>query len=495
MAFQDVMNRANAAFQSGKTKNVAFRRKQLEALLRLYEDNRDEMAAVLAADLRRPKQEAMILEVDFLINDINNTLNNLEEWAAVEKPAKSLVNVMDEVLIYKDPFGVVLVMGAWNYPLQLSLVPFSAAIAGGNTVVLKPSEISANCAKFMKDKIPQYLDNECYQVVCGGVPETTELLKHKFDYIFYTGSGRVGQIVYEAATKHLTPVTLELGGKSPVYVDNTVDIEKAVRRILWGKFVNAGQTCIAPDYVLCTKEVQKKFVDEAKIVMKEWYGDDVKASPDFSRIVNTPSFQRLVNLMRSGTAAIGGRSDSSERFIEPTILIDVKPTDPVMVEEIFGPILPIMNIENAFDAIKFINSRDKPLALYIFSDNEKDRNTIIANTSSGGVCCNDTIMHLAVDTIPFGGVGPSGMGQYHGKFTFDTFVHKRACLVKKIDTIGEKLSNARYPPYTDGKISYLSFLTKKRKGFSIPYFTHFLLFGLGIASTVFVQQLLPERTD
>lgn len=492
MSYQDVMQRANAAFQSGKTKNVEFRRQQLQSLLRLYEENRDEMAAVLAADLRRPKQEAVILEIEFLINDLNNTLIHLDEWSRIVEPDKGIVNLMDKVLIHNDPYGIALVMGAWNYPLQLSLVPFSAAIAAGNAVILKPSEVSVNCAKFMAEKIPQYLDNECYQVVCGGVTETTELLKNRFDYIFYTGSGRVGQIVYQAATKHLTPVTLELGGKSPVYIDNTVDIDKAVRRIMWGKFVNAGQTCIAPDYILCTKDIQNKFVEEAKVVLKEWYGDDVKASPDLSRIVNQASFQRIVQFLKSGKIAVGGKYDANERFIEPTILVDVKATDPVMQDEIFGPILPIMNVENAFDAIKFINSLDKPLALYIFSNNESDRNIIISNTSSGGVCCNDTIMHLAVDTLPFGGVGPSGMGAYHGKFTYDTFTHKRAVLVKNINAISEKLADSRYPPYSESKTNYLAILTKKRKGFSFPYFTHVLLFGLGIASTLLIQQLLPE---
>ncbi|KAG5668145.1 hypothetical protein PVAND_016097 [Polypedilum vanderplanki] len=492
MTYEDLMSRAATAFQSGKTKDIDFRRKQLNALLRMYEENKDEMARVLAADLRRPKQESYILEIEFLINDIITTINSLDEWTKPMKPEKGIVNMMDDVLIYPDPLGVVLVMGAWNYPLQLPLVPFGAAIAAGNVAILKPSEISVNCANFIAENIPKYLDNECYHVVCGGVQETTELLKHKFDYIFYTGSGRVGKIVYEAAAKHLTPVTLELGGKSPCYIDNTVDISKATRRVLWGKFINAGQTCIAPDYILCTKEIQDKFVKEAKVVLKEWYGDDIKKSPDFCRIVNQVNFQRLTKLLSSGTIAVGGKTDADERFIEPTIIVDAKSTDAVMQEEIFGPILPIVNINNAFEAIKFITARDKPLALYIFSNNTNDRQTIIENTSSGGVCVNDTIMHLAVDTMPFGGVGPSGMGGYHGKYSFDTFSHKKSCLVKKIDTISEKLSNARYPPYSDKKINYLTFLTKKRKGFSIPYLPQLVLLGVGVAATIFVQRILPE---
>ncbi|KAL7010959.1 hypothetical protein ACKWTF_014026 [Chironomus riparius] len=490
--YEDLMNRANAAFQSGKTKDVDFRKTQLRALLRMYEENKEPMARALAADLRKPKQESYVCEIDFLINDLKNMLNVVDDWVKPELPKKGLVNIMDQVLVYPDPLGVVLIMGAWNYPIQLPLLPLAAAIAAGNVAIVKPSEIAVNCANIIVEMMPKYLDNECYHVVCGGIPETTELLKHKFDYIFYTGSGRVGKIIYEAAAKHLTPVTLELGGKSPCYVDNSVDISIAARRIMWGKFMNAGQTCVAPDYILCTKEVQEKFVNEAKSIVKEWYGDDVKKSPDFCRIINQANFQRITKLMETGKIALGGKTDPEDRFIEPTILVDVNGDDLVMQDEIFGPILPIVNVNNAFEAIKFINSKDKPLALYIFSNRKADRDAIIGNTSSGGVCVNDTIMHMAIDTVPFGGVGPSGMGGYHGKFSFDTFAHKKPCLVKKIDKIGEKLADARYPPYTDGKIKYLSFLTKNRKVPSIPYFSHMVLFGLGIASALLVQQALPE---
>jgi len=259
--------------------------------------------------------------------------------------------------------------------------------------------------------------------------------------------------------------------------------------------VNAGQTCIAPDYIMCTKSVEKKFVEEARSVFQEWYGDNVQASPDYSRLINQASFQRVISLLKSGTVAVGGKTDANDKYIEPTILVDVKPTDAVMQDEIFGPILPIMNVDNAYEAIKFINSKDKPLALYIFSDNETDRKTIIENTSSGGVCVNDTIMHIAVESLPFGGVGPSGMGRYHGKYSFDSFTHKKSCLVKKIDPIGEKLSKARYPPYTEKKINYLAFMTKKRQGFSIPYLPQILIFGLGMATMLLVQQLYPEKTE
>lgn len=285
------MQRSHAAFASGKTRNVDFRMKQLKQLKKMYEENQIEMENALAADLRKHKQEAVVFEIEFLKNDLINTTMNLKEWTQPEEPSKAFINAMDEVKIYKDPFGVVLIMGAWNYPLQLTLLPAQSAIAAGNVVIIKPSEVAPHCAKFMADTIPKYLDNDCYQVICGGIPETTELLKHKFDYIFYTGSTSVGKIVHAAANKHLTPVTLELGGKSPCYIDNTADIEIAARRVLWGKVINSGQTCIAPDYILCTKETQTKFVSEAKKVLTEWYGENKQDSPDLCRIINQRNYQ------------------------------------------------------------------------------------------------------------------------------------------------------------------------------------------------------------
>ncbi|EDW01169.1 GH20599 [Drosophila grimshawi] len=393
--FDDTLQLARLAFASGKTRNVSFRRKQLENLLRCYEEHENEIISALEADLRRPKQESLIVETEFMKNDIKHILYNLAEWVKPEKPDKSFVNLLDDVQIFNDPFGVVLVIGAWNYPLQLLLVPVAAAIAAGNCVVLKPSEIAGNCAKFIAETIPKYLDNDCYPVVCGGPTETAELLKQRFDYIFYTGSPRVGKIVHAAANKNLTPTTLELGGKSPCYIDKSVELRTAVKRILWGKLINCGQTCIAPDYVLCSKEVQEQVIVEAKEVLKEWYGDNIQSSPDLSRIINQNNFQRLLGLMKSGRVAVGGKYDASERYIEPTILVDVKQDDAIMEEEIFGPILPIYTVENAYDAIKFINSRENPLVLYIFTTETEVLDLFVNSTQSGGLCVNDTIMHYA----------------------------------------------------------------------------------------------------
>ncbi|XP_032590149.1 aldehyde dehydrogenase family 3 member B2 isoform X1 [Drosophila grimshawi] len=491
--FDDTLQLARLAFASGKTRNVSFRRKQLENLLRCYEEHENEIISALEADLRRPKQESLIVETEFMKNDIKHILYNLAEWVKPEKPDKSFVNLLDDVQIFNDPFGVVLVIGAWNYPLQLLLVPVAAAIAAGNCVVLKPSEIAGNCAKFIAETIPKYLDNDCYPVVCGGPTETAELLKQRFDYIFYTGSPRVGKIVHAAANKNLTPTTLELGGKSPCYIDKSVELRTAVKRILWGKLINCGQTCIAPDYVLCSKEVQEQVIVEAKEVLKEWYGDNIQSSPDLSRIINQNNFQRLLGLMKSGRVAVGGKYDASERYIEPTILVDVKQDDAIMEEEIFGPILPIYTVENAYDAIKFINSREKPLVLYVFSNSKKLVNEFKKNTSSGGFCSNETIMHCGVDTLPFGGVGTSGMGSYHGKYGFDTFTHKKSCLGKNLALLGEKMASARYPPYSDRKSSLLSFLLRKRRPLPNLYLSHVIAAGLGVGLTFLVNYYLQVR--
>lgn len=487
MSIADSVQKLYTAFASGKTRNVEFREKQLKNLLRMYEENHDKMAQALAQDLRKHKQEAYLMEIDYSINDVRSILFSLREWTKPEKPKKTFVNMMDDVVIYNDPYGVVLVIGAWNYPLQLSLVPVASAIAAGNCVMIKPSEVAPATSKFIAETIPKYLDQECYRVIEGGVKETTEVLKQKFDYIFYTGSGRVGKIIHKACSENLTPCTLELGGKSPCYIDSSADIPIATRRILWGKFVNAGQTCIAPDYVLCSKEVQRKFLQEARTVLKEWYGDNPRQSPDLTRIINEQHFQRLSSMLKGANMAIGGDMNADEKYIAPTIVVDVKPNDPLMQDEIFGPILPIINVENAHAAIELINSRDKPLAMYIFSKNETNRDLIISNTSCGGICVNDTMGHFAVESLPFGGVGPSGMGAYHGKHGFDTFTHKKSCLVKDFSPVGEKLASSRYPPYSDSKLSFLTLLLKKRQGFSCKYLSYALMFGLGVASSIAVK--------
>uniref|UniRef100_A0A8D8HC75 Aldehyde dehydrogenase family 3 member B1 n=5 Tax=Culex pipiens TaxID=7175 RepID=A0A8D8HC75_CULPI len=493
MSFADAVQQLHTTFASGKTRNVDFRLKQLRNLLRMYEENSAEMVKVLAADLRKHKQEAHVLEIDFMINDIRNTIFNLQEWVKPEKPEKTMVNIMDGVYIYKDPYGVVLVIGAWNYPLQLTLVPVAGAIASGNCVLIKPSEVAPATSRFIAETIPKYLDPECYRVVEGGAKETSELLKQKFDYVFYTGSGRVGRIVHQACNENLTPCTLELGGKSPCYIDSTADIAIATKRILWGKFINAGQTCIAPDYLLCSQQVQKQFLEEARKILKEWYGTNPKESPDLCRIINQQHFQRLSAMIKGANVAIGGDTDSQEKYIAPTILVDVSSSDPIMQDEIFGPILPIVNVENAYDAIRFINARSPALVMYIFTQDKKLQDLFIHGTRSGSMCLNDTIMQYAVESLPFGGVGPSGMGAYHGKYSFDTFTHRKSCLAKDFNMIGEKLASSRYPPYSDTKLSFLTTLLKKRQGFSTKFLPYVLMFGVGVATTLLVTSLMKKR--
>ncbi|XP_071859600.1 aldehyde dehydrogenase type III isoform X2 [Bombus fervidus] len=494
--YANLVERTRNVFLNGKTRPLEWRLKQLKQAQLMIKECEQEIISALASDLHKSKFESLTTEVVFTEGEIKDLLTYLKEWSADEKPPKGIVNILDKVEIKKDPFGVVLVIGPWNYPFQLCIVPLMGAIAAGNCVILKPSEISSATSKILAKIIPKYLDQECIHVVLGGVPETTELLKQRFDYIFYTGSTIVGKIIRDAANKFLTPVTLELGGKSPVYIDNTANLEVSVKRILWGKCVNAGQTCIAPDYVLCTEEIQNKFIKKAKEVLKEWYGDNPKESPDLTRIINEQHYKRLVNYLNNGKVALGGDCDSNEKYISPTILVDVKPTDPVMQDEIFGPILPFININNAYEAINFINSREKPLSLYIFSTEEKTISIFLENTSSGSVCVNDVIMHVTVDTLPFGGVGNSGMGAYHGRYTYDTFVHKKGCLIKNFNKLGETLASCRYPPYSDKKLSFVEFLLAKRPDIpGIKYIPHLLAFGLGILVTFGISTALKVQEE
>ncbi|PSN35886.1 Fatty aldehyde dehydrogenase [Blattella germanica] len=482
--YTDIVQKARKAFMTGKTRPLSFREEQLKQMARMMDENTKDFESALAYDLRKSKQEAIITEIQIIQNEVKAMLTNLKEWSKPMKAEKAMANALDELMVYKDPYGVVLVMGAWNYPVQLTLLPVVGAIAAGNCVVIKPSEVSTASAALIARLVPHYLDKECFHVVLGGIPETTNLLKERFDYIFYTGSTSVGKIVRTAANEHLTPVTLELGGKSPVYIDDTADLDISVRRILWGKCLNAGQTCIAPDYVLCPKSIQSKFIDKAKSVLKEWYGNDVKSSPDLGRIVSERHYKRLVPLLENGKVAIGGETDPNERFISPTILTDVKPTDSIMQEEIFGPILPILNVENASEALEFITSRELPLAFYIFTKNKRIRDTLVNNVRCGGITCNDTVMHCATDSLPFGGVGNSGMGAYHGIYSFDTFTHKKACLIRNFSHLGERLSSSRYPPYSEKKLGLLHYVLKKRKGVSVPGFSYFAVFVCGIAATL-----------
>ncbi|XP_039091365.1 aldehyde dehydrogenase family 3 member B1 isoform X2 [Hyaena hyaena] len=397
--------------------------------------------------------ESEVSEISISQSEINLALRNLRSWMKDEKVPKNLATQLDSAFIRKEPFGLVLIIAPWNYPVNLILVPLVGALAAGNCVVLKPSEFSRSTEKVLADVLPRYLDQSCFAVVLGGPQETGQLLQHKFDYIFFTGSPRVGRIVMSAAAKHLTPVTLELGGKNPCYVDDDCDAQTVANRVAWFRYFNTGQTCVAPDYVLCSPDTQARLLPALQSAITRFYGDDPRGSPNLGRIISQKHFRRLQGLLGCGRVAIGGQSDEGERYIAPTVLVDVAETEPVMQEEIFGPILPIVNVRSLDEAIDFINRREKPLALYAFSNSKQVVKRVLAETSSGSFCGNDGFMHLTLSSLPFGGVGASGMGNYHGKFSFDTFSHHRACLLRRPGM--EKIYSIRYPPYSPRKLRML----------------------------------------
>jgi len=350
-----------------------------------------------------------------------------------------------------QPLGVVLVIAPWNYPIQLLMIPVAGAIAAGNAVVMKPSEVSSATSALLGKLVPQYFDKDAIAIVEGAVPETTQLLAEKFDHIFYTGNGTVGRVVMRAAAENLTPVTLELGGKSPTIVDKSANLAIAGRRIAWAKYVNAGQTCVAPDYVLAHADIADKLVDEIRKSVNDFYGADPQQSGDFARISSPRHFSRLKAMLASGKIAIGGQTDEQQRYIAPTVLVDVTANDPVMQEEIFGPILPMLTVGSIDEAINFVNARPHPLALYVFSEDQKVNDKVVASTTSGGVTVNGTIFHMTGPFLPFGGVGESGMGAYHGRAGVDTFQHLKPVL-KRSTRVDAPLA---YPPYTKRKFAIL----------------------------------------
>jgi len=457
----------------------------------LLVENEDQFVAALKADLNKPAQESYLSEVDMLKNDVIGILRHIEDWTKPKKCDKSPVTLFDGVFIHPEPYGTALVIGAWNFPLLLTMAPVLPAIAAGNAVILKPSEISPATAKCLEEFVPKYLDTKCVKVVCGGVAETTELLKEKFDYIFYTGSTNVGRIIGEAANKHLTPCTLELGGKSPAYIDDSGNLEYAVKRLCWGKYMNCGQICVAPDYVLCTKSVEKKLVPMVEKAVKEFYGESVNKSPDYCRIVSDRHMMRLKSLLdqTKGKVVFGGQVDPEDKFMSPTVVTDVTLDDALMKEELFGPIMPIVTVDSAEEAINIINSRDKPLALYVFTGRDGIVDLFAKNTSSGGLCINDTIMHLGVEELPFGGVGASGMGAYHGKHGFDTFTHFKPILHKDLSWFSEKISELRYAPYSAKTTDILRVATINRALPSLAWIKTGFVFGVGATAGYLLHSL------
>lgn len=436
-------------FQTGKTKDISFRLEQLKILKQAILENEQAIIQAVKTDLHKPEFETYATEIG-VVTEIDYAIKHLNSWTKPKKAPVPWKFFTYSAKIYPEPLGVVLIIGPWNYPLQLIISPLVGAIAAGNCAIIKPSEIAPHTSNLLAEIIGKYFPSEYIAVVEGGIETSEKLLAEKFDHIFFTGGTKVGKIIMAAAAQHLTPVTLELGGKSPCIVDTDINLEHTVKRITWGKFINAGQTCIAPDYLLVHQKIKQDLVDGLKKCLKEFYGDNPANSPDYARIISQKQFERLANIIKDGQIIIGGETKAEELYIAPTLLDHVSLTDPVMEEEIFGPILPIIEYTDITEAIALINSRPKPLALYIFTQNQHLQSLVIEATSSGGVCINDTVMQVGVSSLPFGGVGDSGIGSYHGKASFDTFSHDKSVL-KNFFWLD---LNWRYAPYK-GKLSVL----------------------------------------
>ncbi|MEQ9668246.1 aldehyde dehydrogenase [Coleofasciculus sp. G2-EDA-02] len=442
----DIIRKQQDFFATGKTKDVKWRIEQLKRLKQAVVDDQEAIINAVKADLGRPEFEAYF-EIA-AITEINYAIKHLKSWVKPKKVAVGLEQFPASAKIYPEPLGVVLIISPWNYPFQLLISPLVGAIAAGNCAILKPSEISTHTSAAIANLIHKTFDPAYIALVEGDADTSKALLAEKFDHIFFTGGTAIGKIVMEAAAKHLTPVTLELGGKSPCIVDADTDLKYTAKRITWGKYLNAGQTCIAPDYLLVDRRIKSDLLTEIKKCVQDFYGQEPEKSPDYARIISHRHFDRLVPLLQEGEIVIGGQTRPEDKYIAPTVIDGVSWDSPVMEEEIFGPILPVLEYSNFNDAIAQINARPKPLALYLFSKDKHKQQQVLQQTSSGGVCLNDTVMQVGVTTLPFGGVGDSGMGNYHGKASFDTFSHFKSVLKKGFwfDL------NWRYPPY-NGKLS------------------------------------------
>lgn len=452
-----VWQRMNATFKSGKTRSFEWRLEQLKAMKRMMLESEQAILQATTADMGRPEYETIVSEVGASLTEIEAAEKNLKAWMAPEKVPTPLLLQPGDSRIERVPKGVVLILGPWNFPINLVVVPAVAAIAAGNCVVIKPSEVAPRCAEVIKQMMEQYLDPEAVSVVLGGVPETTALLKLRWDHIMYTGNGSIARIVMEAAAKHLTPVTLELGGKSPVVVDKGLSqsqLKTACRRILWpGGFMNDGQICVSPDYVLVHKDAEKQLLDMLRECMTQFYPEGTNTS-NLGRIVNHRHWDRVQNLIATsgGEKVIGGQvpEDRDKCYIPPTVVSRPRPDAPIMSEEIFGPVFSVLPVEDLHEAVAFINARETPLALYVFSPSRERAEQVVSGTLSGGVCINDVMMQLANPNLPFGGLGASGFGRYHGKHGFDEFTHPRSVLFRRfwpqLDV---------FPPYTEEKVSLI----------------------------------------
>lgn len=450
MDIQTTISAQRLFFNSNTTKDVNFRIKQLKKLKQLIIDNEDMLYQAIYQDFGKSEFETYATEFSIIHHEINLCIKNTKKWSKRKRVRTGMANFPAKSYIIPEPLGTTLVIGAWNYPYQLSLVPALNALAAGNTVILKPSELPANTSKALANIINNNFDSNYFCVIEGGVKETAEILEHRFDKIFFTGSIPVGNIVYQAAAKHLTPVTLELGGKSPTFVMADADIKMTAKRIVWAKFINAGQTCVAPDYILVEKTVEKQLLEAMKQEIETHYNSN-DITENYLQIINTKNFDRLNHLIDDTKVYCGGNRDKDKRFISPTIMTGITFDDEVMKDEIFGPILPVITFSDLDKTIALVKERPKPLACYIYSKNRKTINKLLSEISFGGGTINDSLMHLTNSKLPFGGVGHSGIGHYHGKYGFDTFSHFKSILDKPFWLE----PSVKYAPYSDSKLKLL----------------------------------------
>lgn len=444
-AVEQLMAEQRAFFQSGATREFSFRKEQLLKLRQMVKANEERLMQALNADMGRSEFEAYFADIGFVYPEVDHTLKHLAGWMKPQRVATPLQLQPSSSFILSEPLGQVLIIGAWNYPVNLILGPLIGAMAAGNVAVLKPSELAPATSALLADLIGQTFPRHYIAVVEGGVATNQALLTQQWDHIFFTGSTQVGRIVAKAAAEHMTPVTLELGGKSPCIVDQDANLLVTARRIVWGKWVNAGQTCVAPDYLLIHADVKEALIAEIMHCVTDSYGKDPRQSPDLARIVNHRHFDRVARLLTSGKVVMGGQHDRESRYIAPTILDEVTLQDPVMQEEIFGPVLPVLTWRVLDEAITTVRQLEKPLALYLFTSSRATEERVLRELPFGGGCINDTLVHLGNPNLPFGGVGPSGQGAYHGKFSFDTFSHRKG-IVKTPTLIDIPV---KYAPYKE----------------------------------------------
>ena len=454
MSLKEQISTLKQYFNSHVTKNISWRKQQLTNIKKLVSENEKAILDALLQDLGKPNLEGWITEISYITGDVDHTIKHLKSWSAKKKVSTPLVVQPGSSYIKPEAQGTVLIIGAWNYPIQLIFAPLIAAISAGNCAVLKPSELAPKTSNLIAELVPKYLDNNAVIVVEGAVDETTQLLNEKFDHIMYTGNGAVARIVMKAASNYLTPVTLELGGKSPVYIDDSANLSITAQRLAWGKWLNAGQTCIAPDYILTTKALVQPLLVCFKKEIESMFGTNVKESSSYGRIVNSRHTQRLVSYLSDQNIVIGGEYDIENKYMEPTIALVEDLNSPLMKEEIFGPILPIVVVDDFEQAKIYVAKNDKPLAAYLFTKNKVQEKQWVNEIQAGNQCINDVIMFNAVPDLPFGGTGPSGMGQYSGKSGFDNFSHAKPVLKRPF----LKDLPVRFAPYSDWKFKILRML-------------------------------------